>query len=67
VPVERRRVELRQHVDLADPAVDAVAHRDINQPICAADGDRRLRPLLRQRVQPAAGAAAQDDGCADAQ
>ncbi len=63
VPVERRRVELRQHVDLADAAVDAVAHGHVDEPVGAADGHRRLRALLGQRVQPAAGAASQDDGC----
>jgi hypothetical protein len=63
MPIERCGVELRQHVDLADTAVDAVAHRHVNEPVCAADGHRRLGALLCERVQPAASASTQDDGC----
>ena len=54
VPVERRRVELRQHEDAPDVGVQAVADRDVDQPVLAADRHRRLRALLRQRKQPRA-------------
>ena len=53
VPVERRRVELRQHEDAADVGMQAVADRDVDQAVAAADRDRRLRPMLRQRERAA--------------
>jgi hypothetical protein len=56
-----RRAHLRQHVHLADAAVDAVAHGHINQAVRAADGHRRLCALLGQGIQARARAAAQDD------
>ena len=62
VPVERRRVELRQHEDAADVRVQAVADRDVDQPVLAGDRHGRLRSELRQRKQPRALAAAKDDG-----
>ncbi len=62
VPVERRRVELRQHEDPLQAGVQAVADRDVDQPVLAADRHRRLRPHVRQRIQPGAAAAAQDQG-----
>ena len=63
MPVEGGGVELRQHVDLADAAIDAVAHGHVNEAVGPPDGHRRLRALLRERVQPAARASTQDDGC----
>jgi hypothetical protein len=53
VPVQRRGIELREHVDLVDVAVDAVADRNVNQPVVSPQGHRWLRTLLRQWVQPA--------------
>ena len=40
VPVQAHRLELRQHVDLVDPAVDAVRDRNVDQPILAAPAAR---------------------------
>ena len=67
MPVERRRVELGQAVDLVDPGVDAVGDRDVDEAVVGAERDRRLGALLGERVQPASGSASQDDGCAAAQ
>ncbi|MCK7523786.1 MAG: hypothetical protein MZV64_42290 [Ignavibacteriales bacterium] len=43
VPVERGRVELRQDEDPAQLGVQAVADRDVDQPVLAADRHRGLR------------------------
>ena len=61
VPVERRRIELRQHEDPPDVGVQAVADRDVDQPVLAADRHRRLRSMLRERKQPRALAAAENE------
>lgn len=50
VSVEGGGVKLRQHVYLADAAVDAVAHGDVDQSVGTADGHRRLGALLGERV-----------------
>ena len=61
VPVERRRVELRQDEDAPDVGVQAVADRDVDQAVLAADRDRRLRTKLRERKQPRALTAAEHE------
>ena len=61
VPVERRRIELRQDEDPPDVGVQAVADRDVDQPVLAADRHRRLRAVLREREEPGSLAAAEDD------
>ena len=61
VAVERRRVELRQHVDAFEAGVQAVAERNVDQPVLAADRHRRLRAMVREREQPRAAAAAEHD------
>ena len=60
VAVERGRVELRQHEDPLQPGVQAVADRDVDQPVLAAERHGRLRAHVGQRVEPGAAAAAQD-------
>ena len=60
VPVERRRVELRQHEDALEAGVQAVADRDVDQPVLAADRDRRLGAHVRERKEARAAAAAED-------
>jgi len=62
VPVERRRVELRQDEDATNVGVQAVADRDVDQPVAAADRDGRLGSMLRQRKQARSLPAAEDDG-----
>lgn len=54
---------LCEHVHLADAAVDAVAHRHVNEAVSAPDGHCRLRSLLGERIQARARSAAQDDSC----
>ena len=61
MPVQRRRVELRQRVDLVDARVDAVGHRDVDQAVVGAEGHGGLGALLGERVEAGAGAAAEDD------
>jgi hypothetical protein len=61
VPVERRRVELRQGVDLGHVGVDAVADGDVDEPVVGAERHRGLGAVLGQRVEARAGAAAEDD------
>ena len=51
VPVERRRVELREDEDAPDVGVQAIADRNVDQAVLAADRDSRLRAMLRQRKQ----------------
>ena len=60
VAVERRRVELRQHEDALQAGVQAVADRDVDQPVLAADRHRRLRSHVGQREEARAAAAAED-------
>jgi len=52
VPIQRRRIELSEHIDLGHIAVQAVANRDINQPIVCSKRNSWLCPLLRQWIKP---------------
>merc|ERR1719247_4114841 len=61
VPVQTRRVELGEAVHLVDPAVDAVAHGDVDEAVVRAEGNGGFRPLLREGVEPGSGASPQDD------
>lgn len=61
VAVERGGIELREHIDLGNVAVEAVAHRYVYQPVVRSQRNRRLRALLRQRVQPRPCSAAKND------
>lgn len=61
--IEGGGVELGEHVDLVDAAVDAVAHGDINQPVAATDGHCWLGSSLGQGVQAGTSSSSQDDGC----
>ena len=60
--MQRHAVELRQNVDRAQPRVETVADRNIDQPIFAAERHRRFGAIFGQRKQPRPGAAAHDDG-----
>ena len=61
MPVERRRVELRQDVDPLEPGVQTVAERNVDQPVLAADRHRRLRAMVGEWEEPSAAAAAEHD------
>jgi hypothetical protein len=60
VLVQRHAVELRQHVDAPDAAVDAVADGNVHQPVLARQRHRRLAPVARQGLQPLAFSTAQN-------
>ena len=51
VAVERRGVELGQHEDALEAGVQAVADRDVDQPVLARERHGRLRAHVRQREQ----------------
>ena len=52
MPAERERLVLQRDEDLAQAGVDAVAQSEIDDPVGAAEVDRRLGAFLRERVQP---------------
>ena len=56
------RVELREHVNAANPGIQAVADRDIDEAVFATKRHGRLRSLFRQREKSAAGSSSHDDG-----
>lgn len=49
--VQGRGIKLCHDVDLADAAVDAVAHRDIDEPVGTANGYSWLGALLGEGIQ----------------
>src|ERR1022692_2443117 len=51
VLVEALRVELREHEDLTEVRVQAIADRDVDQAVLAADRNGGLRAFERQREQ----------------
>ena len=51
VAAERERLVLQRDEDAPHPGIDAVAEREIDDPVRAAEVDRGLRPLLGERVQ----------------
>ena len=62
VPVEAVALVLRQNDDPAEARVDEIREREVDQPVVAAEGHRRLRPVGGQRREPLALTARQDDG-----
>src|SRR5262249_54137202 len=60
VSVQRSAVELRKNVNLPQPAVDAVADRDVDQPILSRQWHGGLRAILGEREKACAGATAHD-------
>jgi hypothetical protein len=46
VSIQRRRVELCEHEDAPDVGMEAIADRDVDQTVLAADRDRRFRTVL---------------------
>src|SRR5262249_16815515 len=60
VPVERCRVELREHEDAPDVGVQAIADRNVDQAVFAADRNCGFRPMLCERKEPRALTAAEN-------
>jgi hypothetical protein len=48
--------------DLSQAGVDAVAQRNVDDPVLAAEGNRRFCALFGQRVKPLALASGEDHG-----
>ena len=61
VPVQALGVELRQHEDLPQARVQAVADRDVDQPVLAADRHSRLRPFQGEGEQARTTSAPEND------
>ena len=55
-------VELGEEADAPQVGVEAVADRDVHDPVLPAQRDRGLGPVLGERKEPGAGTAAEDDG-----
>ena len=62
VTVQGVRLVLRQHDDPQVAAVDDVGQCEVDQPVDPRERHRRLGPVGRQRHQPLALAAGEDDG-----
>ena len=60
VAAERERLVLQGDEYLPQPRVDAVAEREVDDPVRTAEIHRRLGPLFRQRIQALAGASGQN-------
>ena len=52
VQQQRLALELHQHVDREDAAVDEIAEHEVDDPVLAGERHRRLRALIGQRRQP---------------
>ena len=61
VPVQRMRLVLGQHADPQIPGVDEIGQHEIDEPVGAAERNRRLGPVGGQRVQPLALPAGEDN------
>ncbi len=61
VPVERRRIELREHEDPLEARVHAVADRDVDEPVLAAERHRGLRAHPGERKEAGTASAAEDE------
>ena len=62
VPVEAVRLVLREHDDLQVAGVHDVREREVDEPVDARERHRRLGPVGRERHQPLALTAGEDDG-----
>jgi len=51
VPVQRQGLVLRRDVNVPQPRIDAVAQREIDDPVGTAEVHGRFGAFLRQRVQ----------------
>ena len=60
VPMQADGHELRQHVDLVHPTVQAVGNRDIDQAVIPGQWHSRLRAVFCQRKQTSPSTTAED-------
>ena len=60
--VQRDAVELGENEDAAQAAVDAITHRDVDNPVFAGERDGRLCALLGEGKKASTRAASHDDG-----
>src|SRR5262245_10985676 len=56
VTIQRCRVELRQHEELFQSGIDAIADRNIDQTVLSTERYRGFRSILSQREKTLAGA-----------
>ncbi len=61
MPIQRGRVELGEDENPTNVGMKAVADRDVDQPVFAADRNRRLRSVLGEREQPGTLTAAENN------
>jgi hypothetical protein len=59
--VERERLVLSGDEDAPEPRVDAVAQREVDDPVGPAEIDRRFGSFRGERVQPFAGTSCEQD------
>src|SRR5262249_20786466 len=62
VPMQRHAVELRKHIDRAQPGVQTIADRNIDNAIFATVEHSRFSAIFGERKQACARRAAHDDG-----
>ena len=60
VTAQRQRLVLQGDEDPAQPGIDAVAQREVDDPVRPAEVDGRLGALLRQRIEAFSDATRQD-------
>ncbi|MGF6548704.1 hypothetical protein QFZ96_003775 [Paraburkholderia youngii] len=61
MPQQRMRLVLRDHRDAADAGIQAIGKRKVDDPVFAAEVHRRFHTLVRQRPEPGAASAGEDD------
>src|SRR6185295_1235885 len=65
VVAEGKRAVLRENADVEDAGVDAIGEREVDDPVLAAEGHRRLRALLGEQAEPAPEPSREDHGVGD--
>jgi hypothetical protein len=62
VPIERDGIKLRENVDAAQPGMQTLAEREINEPILAEEGESRFGAFGGQGEEASAMPESQDNG-----
>jgi hypothetical protein len=60
--IERGTVELRQHIDLVDLRINAIADGNINESVLAGKRDGRLGTHFGEWIQAGASTSTENDG-----